>query len=357
MRKVIIVDTGRKRYPIHIGAGLSCEAGRLAADVTGPVKAALITDDNVDRIWSERITESLKSSGFVVSRHVIPNGEVSKNIENYIKILSFLSDNKLSRGDTLFALGGGMVGDIAGFAASTYLRGIRFVQIPTTLLAMVDSSVGGKTAVNLDSGKNQAGTFFQPDLVVCDPDLLSSLPDYIFRDGCAEVLKYGVIADGRLFDMLKGPMGPHLEEVIERCLTIKSRLVYEDEFDTGPRQLLNFGHTFGHAVEKCSGYEVSHGKAVAIGMVVAGHIAEKMGVCSSDCCIKIKDMVTSLGLPHKTDLSDAELLSAMTSDKKRSLEEVTLVLPEEIGSCVLKKIPVKDLGSVMMNAMNDGRRQ
>ena len=353
MRKVTI-DTGRKRYPIHIGAGLSCNTGRLASELTGPTKAALITDDKVDRLWSERITVSLKSAGFVVSRHVIPNGEVSKNIENYIKILSFLSDNKLSRGDTLFALGGGMVGDIAGFAASTYLRGIRFVQIPTTLLAMVDSSVGGKTAVNLDSGKNQAGTFFQPDLVVCDPDLLSSLPDYIFRDGCAEVLKYGVIADGRLFDMLKGPMGPHLEEVIERCLTIKSRLVYEDEFDTGPRQLLNFGHTFGHAVEKCSGYAISHGKAVAIGMVMAASAAEEMGICNADCRIEIKEMVISFGLTHKTDLSGTELLDAMISDKKRSLEEMTLVLPEKIGHCVLKKIPVSDLDPVIKAAMKAG---
>lgn len=353
----VIVDTGRKRYTIHIGSGLSDETGMLASEVTGPTKAALITDDNVDRILSGRITESLERAGFSVFRHVIPNGESSKNIENYVKILSFLSDNKLSRSDTVFALGGGMVGDIAGFAASTYLRGIGFIQIPTTLLAMVDSSAGGKTAVNLNSGKNQTGTFYQPDLVVCDPELLSSLPDDIFRDGCAEVIKYGVIGDSRLFEMFKGSIKLHMEEIIERCLTIKSRLVYEDEFDTGPRQLLNFGHTFGHAIEKCSDYAVSHGKAVAIGMVMAASVAEEMGMCSEDCRIEIKEKVTSFGLPHKTDLREAELLDAMLSDKKRSPEEITFVLPEEIGCCVLKKIPVKDLGSLMKSAMKEDRGQ
>jgi len=350
----VLVDTGRKRYSIHIGAGLSHKTGKLAAKLTGPTKAALITDDNVDRLWSEQITKSLESAGFKVSVHVIPNGECSKNIENYIKILAFLSDNKFSRSDTVFALGGGMVGDIAGFAASTYLRGIRFIQIPTTLLAMVDSSAGGKTAVNLDSGKNQVGTFYQPDLVVCDPGLLSSLPDDIFRDGCAEVIKYGAIADRQLFAMLKEPVREQMEEIIERCLAIKSRLVYEDEFDTGARQLLNFGHTFGHAVEKCSGYAISHGKAVAIGMVMAASAAEEMGICNADCRIEIKEMVISFGLTHKTDLSGTELLDAMISDKKRSLEEMTLVLPKKIGHCVLKKIPVSDLDPVIKAAMKAG---
>jgi len=350
----ILVDTGRKRYCIHIGAGLSNKTGKLAAKLTGTTKAALITDDNVDRLWSEQITKSLENAGYKVSVHVIPNGESSKSIENYIKILGFLSDNKLSRSDTVFALGGGMVGDIAGFAASTYLRGIRFVQIPTTLLAMVDSSAGGKTAVNLDSGKNQIGTFYQPDLVVCDPQFLSSLPDEIFRDGCAEVIKYGAIADRQLFTMLKGPIGEQMEEIIERCLAIKSRLVFEDELDKGPRQLLNFGHTFGHAVEKCSGYAVSHGKAVAIGMVMAASAAEEMGVCDADCRNGIREMVISFGLPYRTDLDGTELLDAMISDKKRSLEEMALILPEEIGRCVLKKIPVKELGSLMRAAMKVG---
>jgi 3-dehydroquinate synthase len=309
----------------------------------------------VDRIWSDHVIASLEKAGFIVSKYVIPNGESSKNIENYIKILAVLSENKFSRDDTVFALGGGMIGDIAGFAASTYLRGIRFVQIPTTLLAMVDSSAGGKTAVNLASGKNQAGTFYQPDTVVCDPHFLTSLPDEIFRDGCAEVIKYGVISDSRLFDMLKGPEGLPMEEVIERSLGIKSRLVYEDEFDSDRRQLLNFGHTFGHAIEKCSCYKVSHGKAVSIGMVMAASVAKDMGLCSMDCLMKIKEKVRAFGLPSKTEVSEKELLDALLFDKKRSLGEITLVLPEKIGRCKLKKIQVRDLGLLIKSAAKGGR--
>ncbi|MDD4160698.1 MAG: 3-dehydroquinate synthase [Synergistaceae bacterium] len=351
--KNVIVDTGRKRYPIYIKAGASDATGSLAAEITGITKALLITDDNVDRMYSRRIIDSLEGEGFSLSKCVILNGEGSKNIENYIKILTALSKNKISRNDTVFALGGGMVGDIAGFAAATYLRGIRFVQIPTTLLAMVDSSAGGKTAINFDSGKNQIGAFFQPDLVICDPDFISSLPDEIFRDGCAEVIKYGVIADGRLFKMLKGPAMRQMEGIIERCLMIKSRLVYEDEFDLGRRQLLNFGHTFGHAIEKCSNYSVTHGKAVAVGMVMAAAAAEVLGICSSDCYRDIKEMVSAFGLPCKTDIAEGELFDAMFSDKKRSLKEITLVLPEEIGRCILKKIPVAELGSFVRFAMKD----
>lgn len=349
--RTITAETERKKYPIHIGSGISAQTGALAAEITGCTKAALITDDNVDRLYSDHITESLGRAGFKVIKHVIPNGESSKSMENYIRILGFLAENKLSRSDTLFALGGGMVGDISGFAAATYLRGIRFVQIPTTLLAAVDSSIGGKTAVNLDSGKNQVGTFYQPDLVVCDPDLLSSLSDEIFRDGCAEVIKYGVIADRRLFGMLKEPIRPRIEEVIDRCLTIKSRLVYEDEFDSGPRQILNFGHTFGHAVEKCSNYSISHGKAVSIGMVMAAAAAEEMGICEVDCSREIKEMVKTYDLPYTTELSEEMLLDVMLSDKKRSGEEMTFVFPEEIGRCLVKKYPLTELKDILRSAL------
>ena len=349
--RTITAETERKKYPIHIGSGISAQTGALAAEITGSTKAALITDDNVDRLYSVHITKSLEMAGFKVLKHVIPHGESSKSMGNYIKILGFLAENKLSRSDTLFALGGGMVGDISGFAAATYLRGIRFVQIPTTLLAAVDSSAGGKTAVNLDSGKNQVGTFYQPDLVVCDPDLLSSLPDEIFNDGCAEVIKYGIIADRRLFGMLKEPIRPRMEEIIERCLTIKCRLVYEDEFDSGPRQLLNFGHTFGHAVEKCSNYSISHGKAVSIGMVMAAAAAEEMGICEVDCSREIKEMVKTYGLPYTTELSEEMLLDVMLSDKKRSGEEMTFIFPEEIGRCLVKKYPLTELKNILRSAL------
>jgi len=349
--RTITAETVKNKYPIHIGSGISAQTGVLASEITGCTKAALITDDNVDRLYSGHITEALERAGFKVIKHVIPNGESSKNMENYTKILGFLAENKLSRSDTLFALGGGMVGDISGFAAATYLRGIRFVQIPTTILAAVDSSTGGKTAVNLDSGKNQVGTFYQPDLVVCDPELLSSLPDEIFRDGCAEVIKYGVIADRRLFEMLKEPIRPRMEEIIERCLTIKSRLVYEDEFDSGPRQLLNFGHTFGHAVEKCSNYCISHGKAVSIGMVMAASAAEEIGICKADCSREIKEMVVAHHLPYSTELSEEILLDVMLSDKKRSGEDMTFVFPEEIGRCLLKKYPLTELKSILRNSL------
>ena len=351
--RIITANTATKKYPIYIGSGISAQIGILSAEITGSTKAALITDDNVDRLYSDDITEALERVGFKVIKYVLPNGESSKSMENYIKILGFLAENELSRGDTLFALGGGMVGDISGFAAATYLRGMRLVQIPTTVLAMTDSSVGGKTAVNLASGKNQVGTFYQPDLVVCDPVLLSTLSDEIFRDGCAEVIKYGVIADRQLFDILKNPIMPQIEEIIKRCLTIKTRLVCEDEFDSGSRQLLNFGHTFGHAIEKCSNYSISHGKAVSIGMVMAASAAEAMEICKEDCRREIEGMVKLHGLPHETDFNEESLLKGMIFDKKRFGEEITFVFPKEIGQCILKKYPLTELKGILSSALRE----
>lgn len=355
--RTVTAETVSKRYPIYIGSGIFADTGILAAEKRMPGKAALITDSNVERLHSEHITSVLERAGFEIHTYVIPAGERSKNISEYAAMLDFLSQKRLSRSDTIFALGGGMVGDIAGFAAATYLRGTGLVHIPTTLLAAVDSSVGGKTAVNLEMGKNLAGTFYQPDMVICDTDLLSTLPEDAFREGCAEIIKYGVIADRPLFEMLSGPVNKHIEEIIARCLNIKCRLVFEDEFDNGSRQLLNFGHTFGHAVEKCSGYGVSHGKAVAIGMVMAACAAAELGICGPECPGQIRDTVRAHGLPDSTGISKEALLDVMRSDKKRSGEAITFVFPEEIGRCRLEKLPAADIKWILDAALKESEKR
>jgi 3-dehydroquinate synthase len=274
---------------------------------------------------------------------VIPHGEPSKNASNFISLLNLLADAKLTRADAVIALGGGVVGDLAGFAASSYMRGIGFIQIPTTLLAAVDSSVGGKTAIDLDSGKNLAGSFYQPDLVLCDHALLDTLSENCYRDGLAEVIKYGVIADEKLFDMLKPPIKLQIEEIIARCVTIKRDVVIVDEKEQGPRKLLNFGHTIGHAVEVCSHYGISHGKAVAIGMSVISRASSKMGFCDEATSGQIVAVIKSFGLPVTTDFSAKELSAAALGDKKRSGGLITLVVPEQIGLCVLRETPVDEL--------------
>lgn len=349
--KTVTVKTKSKSYPVYIGSGILDECGNFAADITGQTNAAVITDDIVDKLYSGRVIASLEKAGFHTIKYVIPNGELSKNMETYVRLLAFLSENRLSRNDAVFALGGGVVGDLGGFAAATYLRGIRFVQVPTTLLAAVDSSVGGKTGVNLHAGKNLAGAFYQPELVVCDPDLLSSLPEKIFFEGCAEIIKYAAICDKALFEQLKSPIMLHMEEIIEQCVKIKSKLVAEDEFDRGARQLLNFGHTFGHAVEKCSGYTVSHGSAVSIGMIMAASAAVDMKMCETGCIEELTEIVKAYGLPYRTDFSEEALYNILLTDKKRLGDTITFVLPEKIGRCVLKKFALSDMSKVLHSAM------
>jgi 3-dehydroquinate synthase len=258
----------------------------------------------------------------------------------------------MTRSDVLVALGGGVTGDMAGFAAATYLRGIKFAQIPTTLLAMVDSSVGGKTAVDLPGGKNQVGAFYQPDIVLCDYSTLQTLPEEFFIDGCAEVIKHGIILSEELFNLLKEPIRPQLEDIIARNVTIKSNIVMQDEKDTGIRQILNFGHTIGHGIEKHSGYRVSHGKAVAIGMVVASRGAYRMGLCSEECHLEIVDMVRRYGLPDKTDLTPEQLIEAAFFDKKRNGKNISLIVPEKIGKCVIKSFSMEEMAEFIKLAVS-----
>jgi len=333
--------------------GLLSQAGERIAAVCKGEAAALVSDDVVNELYGDTVEQSLLLAGYKTMRFVFPHGEQSKNMATYTSLLCALTEANLTRSDLVVALGGGVVGDLAGFAAATYLRGIRFVQIPTTLLAMVDSSVGGKTAVDLPAGKNQVGAFYQPDLVLCDVGALKTLPHEVFRDGCAEMIKHGVILSAELFELLKEPILPQMEDIIARNVTIKRDIVVADEKDTGIRQILNFGHTIGHGIEKHSDYGITHGRAVAIGMVIASRGAARMGLCGEDCHREIVEAVRCYQLPTETDITPDSLIEAAFFDKKRSGQRITLILPEKIGKCVAKSFSMDELANFIRLGMNN----
>ena len=326
-----------KPYKVYIKSGILSKISDFISPLGSYQKIAVVTDDIVDDLYSKSVCDSLKND-YEVVKFVIKNGEASKNAENYIELINFLAHNHLTRSDLVIALGGGVVGDLTGFAAATYLRGIDYVQIPTTLLAMVDSSVGGKTAIDIKEGKNLCGSFYQPKLVLCDTDTLKTLPDNIFSDGCAEVIKYAILGNRKLFDHLT-EYGLHFDKdyVISECVRMKSEIVENDEFDTGMRQLLNFGHTVGHAVEILSDFQISHGSAVAIGMCIVTK------ACANQLYEEVKNTVVKFNLPTETEFSADELTSIMLSDKKRFGDTVNLIIPEYIGKCVIKPIKVDEL--------------
>ena len=342
--RTIQVNASRS-YEIHIGAGLLPEAGEKIRPFCPGGLCAVVTDDIVDGLYADRLEQSLASADLRVVKFVFSHGEQGKNAENYLSLLNFLAESGLTRADCVVALGGGVPGDLAGFAAATYLRGVGFVQIPTTLLAAVDSSVGGKTAIDLPAGKNLAGAFYQPDLVLCDTDTLATLPDKQFRAGCAEVIKYAMLFDAEMFSdlMVSGPAF-RPESVIARCVEFKREIVTADEFDRGCRQLLNLGHTVGHAVEKLSGFTVLHGQAVAIGMSVIARACAENDLCSPDCSRALDDILIRFGLPVVCPYGADALAAAMTSDKKRHGDAITLVVPRDVGECVLYELAADELG-------------
>jgi len=295
-------------------------------------------------LYLNRVKDSLERAGFRVHSFVFPAGEDQKNGGTYLKLLEFLAARRLTRADGLIALGGGVVGDLAGFAAATFLRGIGFLQLPTTLLAAVDSSVGGKTAIDLTNGKNLAGAFYQPQAVLCDLDTLDTLPAEVFADGCAEVIKYGMIGDPALLARLETvDFRADPEELVARCVAQKRDLVEQDEFDTGARQLLNLGHTLGHGVEACSGYTVSHGRAVAIGMTLVTRAAVAFGRCPAEVLPRLRRLLERYGLPDATAYSAQALYEKTLSDKKRSGDTISLVVPIAWGASQLVRIPVSEL--------------
>ena len=327
-----------KTYDILIGSGILPLLGEKAARLGKAKKVCIVSETNVWPLYGAAAQASLEDSGFEVTSYVFPAGEASKNGLTYLELLNHLALQKLTRSDLIVALGGGVVGDLAGFAAATYLRGIRFIQVPTTLLAAVDSSVGGKTAIDLPAGKNLAGAFCQPSLVLCDLDTLNTLSREIFLDGCAEVIKYGILYDPALFAHLE-EYGPDFDRkaVITRCVELKRNVVMEDEFDTGARMKLNLGHTIGHGVEAKSHFSLSHGKAVAIGTAIVSRASH----CPDTA--RILSVLKQFGLPTDTRYSAEELYSYTLSDKKRSGGTVNLIIPRTIGHCDIVPTPVEQL--------------
>lgn len=344
-----------KKYDVIIGRGLLATLGeRLTGDYSG-CKITVVTDSRVDLLYSEKVIQSLSDEGFRTEKFVFPEGEQSKNKDTLFDLLEFLAEKRMTRNDLLIALGGGVVGDLTGFAAAVYQRGIRFIQLPTTLLACVDSSVGGKTAVNLNSGKNLVGAFWQPEMVLCDLSVLDTLENKTFADGMAEVIKYGVIADRELFECVKKfnirENAELLEKVVARCISLKRDIVNEDERENGVRRLLNFGHTVGHAIEKCSDFSVSHGSAVSVGMVIAARAAFKNGLCKNDCTDEIITALRNNNLPSECDYSAQELSAAALLDKKMSMGNVAFIVPERIGKCRIEKIGSLELVSFISDGL------
>ena len=335
-------------YAVTIGPGLLKECGPRLREAVPPCRVAVVTDSTVGPLYLETVKTSLREAGYPVSAYVFPAGEANKNFDTLSGILEFLAGERLTRTDCVAALGGGVTGDMAGLAAAIYLRGVKYVQLPTTLLSAVDSSVGGKTAIDLKAGKNLAGAFLQPAAVLCDTDCLKTLPPDVFADGAAEAIKTGVLCDEALFALFEQEtLSAVPEEVIARCVAFKAGVVERDEKEQGERKLLNLGHTVGHAIEKCSGFTIPHGHAVAAGLAVMARAAEKLGWAEEPIAGRIAACLAKNRLPTGTDFAPEALAAAASADKKRSGNSITIVAPKKIGRCELKEMPITQLLSVI----------
>ena len=343
----VTVEFEKYRYPVHIGAGvLDMLVHELAG--SGARSAAVLTDDIVGPLYGAGVESAVKEAGLSVKTITVPAGESAKSLERLSKIYSGLLAMDLTRSDRIIALGGGVVGDLAGFAAATFLRGVPYIQLPTTLLAQVDSSVGGKTAVNLPQGKNLVGAFYNPELVLADTATLRTLDDRQLRAGMAEVLKYGAICDEDLFTLLEGGMEAalgHIDELVFRCCGHKAGYVRRDPNDKGCRMELNFGHTFGHAVENVGGYgKYLHGEGVAVGMVEAARWGELLGISPDGTAKRIRKALKGLDLPVEVpDQLRLSCAEAMTHDKKSTGGTIRLVLLEKIGKAVIYPMKKEEL--------------
>ena len=340
-------------YDVSVGAGASAGAADfICAAMRRAKKVAVVTDSNVDALHSGPVVAQLAAAGLKVEKFAFPAGESSKNLSTYAQLIDFLAAKRFDRTDIALALGGGVTGDLTGFAAATYKRGIDFVQMPTSLLAMVDSSVGGKTGVDIAAGKNLVGAFHQPRAVFCDLSFLETLPGEWRMDGMGEVLKYAILGDAGLFGLLEGnPLSPIGECEIAACIRMKRDIVEKDEKESGVRKLLNLGHTFAHAIELLSGYGISHGRAVATGLAMAARAAAKCGLLHADGCGRIEALVSAMGYEAHTRFAAADLAEAILGDKKVEGDSIDIVLPQSIGSCAVRRMPLSGIGKVVEDAI------
>ncbi len=354
MRK-ISVSLGERSYDIHMEQGCLPHCGLLAKTVTKGNRVAIVTDETVGALYGAVVEKSFVEAGYQVKTLTIAPGETSKNPVQLAKLWEDMATMGMTRSDTVVALGGGVVGDLAGFAAATLYRGVSFIQIPTTLLAQVDSSVGGKVAVDLEAGKNLAGAFYQPKLVIMDLNVLDTLHDETFADGMAEVIKYGCIWDKNLFSALESAGNRQnvtsiLEDVVATCCDIKRQVVEQDELDLGLRMILNFGHTLGHVYEKAYHYETyTHGAAVAAGMISALALGEKLGITPTDIRPRLSAMLTSYGLPVSIAVTKADYEATLKLDKKASGSSIHFVLLPELGKAEPTAISVADLMNMVVS--------
>lgn len=344
MNTQILTTPQGETYPIKTGSGLLQCIGTELAEITKPCRVMIVSDSNVAPLYLFAVKNSLAEAGFSVSTYVVPAGEDSKSFTLLSTLLEAFAEARLTRTDLALALGGGVIGDLTGFAAGCYLRGIRFVQMPTTLLAAVDASVGGKTAVNLAHGKNLAGLFHQPIGVYCDVDTLQTLPEHELADGGAEAIKHGILDDPALFDIYEnGNPAEKYEEIIVRSVIYKSKIVMQDPNEKGVRKMLNLGHTPAHAIERLSDFAISHGHAVAIGTAMIARASVRRGLLSSDEGTRILNTLRRSGLPVYCPYNAADMATVAALDKKAAASDITVILPEKIGKCRMEKMPVAEL--------------
>lgn len=348
----LVASTASGDYPIIIQQGSLDRVGEIAATICRGRRAFVVTDDHVGPLYLERAEQSLQQAGFAVAHEIMPAGEASKSTTSLITLYDRFQDAGISRTDPVIALGGGVIGDLSGFAAATWLRGVPLIQVPTSLLAQVDSSIGGKTGIDLPAGKNLVGAFYQPKAVIMDPGLLRTLPKARMSEGMAEVIKYGLIGDLPLLEQIEQKTYD-LEWILERCVRIKIAVVSRDEKDSGERMLLNFGHTIGHAVEKTAGYtSYTHGEAVAIGMVAAASIGEYLGLTEAGTAERIRRILSSYQLPVKTEIASSDLAAAIHSDKKRLAGRIYAILLRRPGEAFIQPMEPDRLEEVLHEIWN-----